>query len=115
MEFATFLIGLLMGAAAGGAAVFFYVRKASHDAEKVAEAISARVMTKQTEQILQLAETKLSGKKELIDGSLKAVKDDLDRVERLMRSIGDGNVKIDTRLENAAQVIKELNDTAGNL
>ncbi|MFA6038735.1 MAG: DNA recombination protein RmuC [Candidatus Peribacteraceae bacterium] len=115
MEIATFIIGFLIGIAAGGAAIYFSLRKSSQDAQAVAELISARVITKQTEHILQLAETKLSGKKELIDGSLKAVKDDLDRVERLMRSIGDGNVKIDTRLGDAAKVIKELSDTTGNL
>ncbi|MDD4319481.1 MAG: DNA recombination protein RmuC [Candidatus Peribacteraceae bacterium] len=115
MEIATLIIGLLIGVIAGGTAAAYHFRKTAKDAEATAEAISAKVITQQAEQILRLAETKLSGKKELIDGSLKAVKDDLERVERLMREIGSGNTKIDTRLQSAAEVIKELSDTAGSL
>ena len=115
MEITTLIIGLLIGVITGGTAVAYHFRKTAKDAEATAEAISARVVTKQAEQILRLAETKLSGKKELIDGSLRAVKDDLERVERLMREIGSGNTKIDTRLQSAAEVIKELSDTTGSL
>ncbi len=115
MEFVPFIIGLVVGTALGGAVFFFAFRKTAHDAESVAEAISSKVITKQTEHILQLAESKLSGKKELIDGTLHAVQRDLQRVEGIMKDIGSGNVKLDTRLENAAQVIKELSDTTGSL
>jgi DNA recombination protein RmuC len=115
MQTASLLIGLLLGGIVGAGVMAFAYRKSRTEAESIAEAVSAKTIAKQTEQILQLAETKLTGKKELIDGSLKSVKDDLDRVERLMRSIGDGNVKIDTRLGDAAKVIKELSDTTGSL
>jgi DNA recombination protein RmuC len=110
-----FAVGLLAGIIIGGSACGFFLRRSRKDAESIAESLSAKVVAKQAEQILQLAESKLSGKKELIDSSLKNVKGDLDRVERLMRSIGDGNVKIDTRLGDAAKVIKELSETTGNL
>jgi DNA recombination protein RmuC len=101
-----FLLGLLIGIAVGGVAVFFLSRKSTVDVE----------------QILQLAESKLSGKKEVIDGTLKDMKADLNRVETIMREIGNGNTKIDTRLESAAKVIKDLtsqterlSDTTGSL
>lgn len=78
-----------------------------------------KIDTEMIEQVLQLAESKLSGKKELIDGTLKHMKDDvkenLQRMEDLMKNIGEKNVKIDSRLDNAATAIKELNDTAGNI
>jgi DNA recombination protein RmuC len=115
MDTATLIIGLVVGILIGGSIATFFLRKSANDAEATAEAISAKVVRKQAEQILQLAEAKLSGKKEVIDGSLKAVKADLDRVEQLMRDIGKGNTQIDTRLETAANVIKELSATTGNL
>lgn len=75
----------------------------------------SRRMGMDTEHILQLAETKLSGKKEVIDGTLKDMKEEMKRVEAIMKDIGDGNVKIDTRLASAATVIKDLTETAGTL
>lgn len=111
----TFFIGFTAGIAVGGLFAAFIFRKSSKDAESMAETLSAKVMAKQTEQILQLAESKLSGKKDVIDVSLKAVQKDLDRVESLMRDISSGHTKMDTRLENAAKVIKELTETTGSL
>ncbi len=115
MDALPFSLGLLAVLIVGGAFASFFLRKSSSDAESVAETLSAKVMAKQTEHILQLAESKLSGKKDVIDTSLKAVQKDLDRVETLMREIGSGHAKMDTRLENAAKVIKELTETTGNL
>lgn len=112
-------IGLLIGLAVGAGTAYFFFSRSKTDAQAMAESISAAVMARQTEQILQLAESKLSGKKEVIDGTLKSMKDslkqDMDRVEMLMKSIGDKNVTIDSRLETAAKVIKELGDTTGDL
>jgi DNA recombination protein RmuC len=112
-------IGLIIGLLIGAGAAYFFVNRSKADAQAMAESISASMMTRQTEQILQLAESKLSGKKEVIDGTLKNMKDsmkhDLDRVEMLMKSIGDKNTTIDSRLETAAKVIKELGDTTGDL
>ncbi len=115
MVFSALIIGLLVGFIVGGGAVTFHLRRSRKDAESTAETISARVMAQQAEMILQLAETKLSGKKEIIDGTLQSVQKDLRKVEDLMREIGSGNTKIDTRLESAAKVIKELTDTTGSL
>lgn len=115
----TFAIGMILGGVAGAALAYVLNKKAVTDASKIAEELSSQVVSKQTEKILQLAESKLAGKKEVIDGTLKNFKDDmkdnLQRVEDLMKSIGDKNVKIDSRLENAAGVIKELTETTGNL
>lgn len=112
-------IGLVIGLILGAAAAHFLNRRTKADTESIAEILSAKVVAKQAEQILQLAETKLSGKKEVIDGTLKSMKEsmkkDLDRVEDLMKSIGDKNVNIETRLANAATVIKDLTETTGNL
>ncbi len=110
-----FLIGLIVGGIAGVAAGYFLLKKSAADTEKVAENVSAKMMQRQTEQILQLAESKLSGKKDVIDQSLKGMKDDLNRVELLMQTIGKGNTQIDTRLESAAKVIKDLTETTGSL
>lgn len=110
-----FALGLLAGIILGVGAGYLLLKKTVADAESAAEVLSAKVMSKQTEHILQLAETKLTGKKEVIDGTLKSMKDELHRVEQMMKQIGDGNVKIDTRLGDAAKVIKDLSDTAGSL
>jgi DNA recombination protein RmuC len=108
------LIGLL--ACLGGLlAGYFFAKKMKGEAEKTIESLSAKLFAAQAENILQLAETKLSGKKELIDGSLKKMKEDLNRVETLMANLRDGHTKIDTRLENAATVIKDLTETTGGL
>lgn len=115
MDALTFSLGLVIGLIIGGMMSAFLLRKSSKDAESVAETLSAKVMARQATQILELAESKLSGKKDVIDVSLKAVQKDLDRVETLMREIGSGNAKMDSRLENAAKVIKELTETTGSL
>ncbi|HBU09944.1 MAG TPA: DNA recombination protein RmuC [Candidatus Peribacter riflensis] len=115
MDALSFSLGLVGGLIIGGVFVAFFLRKSNKDAESFAETLSAKVFSRQAEKILQLAEDKLSGKKDVIDVSLKAVQKDLDRVETLMRDIGSGHAKMDTRLENAAKVIKELTETTGNL
>ncbi len=112
-------IGLIIGLLAGAGMTYFICSKSKTDAEALVESLSAQMVNKQAEQILQLAETKLSGKKDVIDGTLKHMdqnwKENLERMENLMKNIGDKNVKIDARLETAANVIKELGDTTGSL
>ena len=115
MDALSFSLGLLGGIIVGTVLTIIVLRKSSKDAESVAETLSARVMARQAEQILQLAESKLSGKKDVIDESIKSVKSDLKRAEELMGTIRDSNVKIDERLGNAATAIKELKDTTGSL
>ncbi|MBM3231595.1 DNA recombination protein RmuC [Candidatus Peregrinibacteria bacterium] len=114
-----FLLGLVIGLLVGGIAAYALARRSYADAESVAETLSAKVVAKQTEQILKLAESKLEGKKDVIDGTLKHMKDDLGKVEKLMRAIEQDRAekfgKIDTRLENAATVIKDLAGTAEGL
>lgn len=119
MTLLPFLAGLAVGALAGVGIGYLWMRSIKGDAETIAENISAKIVTQQTEQILRLAESKLGGKKDLIDASLKNMKDgmktDLDRVEALMKNIGDKNVNVETRLTDAAKVIQDLNVTTGNL
>jgi DNA recombination protein RmuC len=104
-------LGIVIGAIGGTVLTYVLTRKT--------EADSARMVSQQAEEILRMAETKLSGKKEVIDGTLNSMKDEmkdgLKRVEQIIRSVGEGNVKIDTRLGDAAKIIKELSDTTGNL
>ena len=73
------VVGVLIGFLAGAGLMYVISRKTAADATKVAELISAQVVSQQTEHILQLAETKLSAKKDVIDGSLLAMKNDLTR------------------------------------
>lgn len=112
-------LALLIGLALGAGITYFFMKKNSTEAVAMAESLSAKMMAQQTEQILQLAESKLSGKKDVIDSTLKGFKDefarDMNRIEASMKSIGEGNAKIDTRLGDAAKVIKELSDTTGGL
>ena len=115
MTLLSFIVGLLVGFITGGVAAYLFARRSSMESERVAEMLSAKMIRKQTEQILQLAETKLSGKKELIDGSLAQMKTELTRVETLMREIGTGHARLDTRLGDAAKVIRELSETTGSL
>ncbi len=115
VRYMTFALGLIIGLVAGGAIAYLLAKRSLKDAESIAEALSAKVVTKQADQILRLAETKLSGKKEVIDTTLKAMKSDLTRVENLMQKIGDGNVQVGTRLDNAAIAIKELSEKTSGL
>ncbi len=115
MESAFFIAGLVIGLIAGGTLTMLFTRKSASNAESIAE----RLSLKQAEHILQLAESKLTGKKDIIDGTLNAMKDDLSKVERLMQTIEQDRAekfgKIDTRLENAATVIKDLASTTEGL
>lgn len=114
-----FAVGLLLGLGIGAFAYSLLRRQSDRDAEEMAETLSAKVLTKQTEHILKLAESKLTGKKEAIDVSLKHMKQELDKVESLMQSIEKGSAKqfgqIDSRLESAAKVIKDLSSTTEGL
>ncbi len=111
----SFAVGMVLGLVAGGAVAFWFARKGQQEASSLVEALSARVVQQQTAQILELAETKLTGKKEAIDGTLKNMKDDLNKVEQLMHQLGKGHTETNTRLGEAAKVIGELRDTAGGL
>src|SRR3989338_8893624 len=113
MGFILLGIGLLIGIFVGVFAYYGISRKSEIDPVKIAEDIAAKIFACRTDQILHLAEAKLSDKKDAIDGTLKNMKDEIKRVEAIMKDIGNGNIKIDTRLENAATVIKDLTETAG--
>lgn len=115
MDPLSLIIGTVIGLIAGVIASKYLLGKSMHDAEAIAESLSSKVVSKQTEKILQLAESKLTGKKEVIDGTLKSMKADLDRVEKLMHDIDKGNTRVDNRLQDAATVIKDLDATARNL
>lgn len=111
----TFTTGVLIGFAVGGVIAYWLGRRSTKDAAAIAEGLTDKIFSQQAEKILQLAESKLSGKKDVIDGTLKAMKGDLNRVEELMRKIGDGNVQVGTRLDNAATAIKELSTTTDGI
>lgn len=112
-------IGLIIGLVCGGIAGFLLHRATSRINEGAVETIAAKIASKQTDQLLRLAEEKLSDKKEAIEGSLKVMKADMKselvRVEEVMKAIGTSNTKVDTRLEHAAKTIKELSETTSNL
>jgi len=119
MNFLFLAIGLIIGVAAGGAGAYVFLKKAHSDSNDMIEALSAKVVTKQAEQILQLAESKLSGKKDVIDGTLKNMKDELQKVETFMRDLEKDRIeklgKVDTRMDSAAMAIKDLSATADSL
>lgn len=111
----TFIIGTVIGLLLGGGITFFLAKKTAATAEDNLEALAAKLLQQQSKGILDLAESKLTGKKEVIDESLKAMNANLARVETLMKSVGEGNASVKTRLDTAATAIKDLNDTAGGL
>ncbi|TSC59160.1 MAG: DNA recombination protein RmuC [Candidatus Peregrinibacteria bacterium Greene0416_62] len=115
MDPLSLLAGIFIGLLAGVIISKFLLGKTMKDAEAIAESLSSKVVSKQTEKILQLAESKLSGKKEVIDGTLKSMKTDLDRVEKLMHDIDKGNTRVDNRLQDAAISIKNLTETTQDL
>lgn len=104
-------IALVIGIVLGGVAVYFFTRKNGSDME----ALSAKVMQQQTKSILELAESKLAGKKDVIDETLKSMGSNLTRVEGLIKSIGEGNASVKTQLTTTANAIKDLSDTTGGL
>ncbi len=113
------LIGLVVGVVLGIPVGRFLTKKSEKDVEAIAESIAGRMMPKQMDSILKLAETKLTGKKEVIDGTLKTMHDNMNkeftRVEQLMDKLEKGSVKIDTRLDSAAVAIKDLASSAEGL
>ncbi|MSR87384.1 DNA recombination protein RmuC [Candidatus Peribacteria bacterium] len=119
MSFINLLVGGIVGLLGGYIFGHLMGRRSSQDLESIVESLSAKTITKQTEHILNLAESKLSGKKDVIDGTLrsmdKSMKEELNRVEQMLKGMEKSNVKIDTRLENAANVIQKLSDTTGSL
>ncbi|NOS66966.1 MAG: DNA recombination protein RmuC [Candidatus Peribacteraceae bacterium] len=115
MNLLSLLIGAVVGVLGGYILGHWLGRRSTNDLESIIDALSAKTVTKQAEHILNLAESKLSGKKDVIDTSLQAMKSELKRVEDLLRKIGDGNVQVGTRLDNAAVAIKELSETTGGI
>lgn len=104
-------IAFAIGIVFGSVGIYFFLQRNKGDIE----AMSAQIAQKHSEHFLQLAETKLSGKKEVIDESLKAMNSNLTRVETLMKSVGEGNASVKTRLDTAANAIKDLSETTGGL
>lgn len=116
MEIAlAFIIGLAVGIPLG----FLVYKKAAADSHNAFKSLSEEALRLQTDQILKLAETKLSGKKDVIDGTLKHMKDDLTKVEQLMVALekdrSEKYGQLDNRLKSAAEVIKELSDNTQGL
>lgn len=111
----TFIIGAAIGLALGGGITFFLAKKTAATADENLEALAAKLMQQQSKGFLDLAESKLTGKKEVIDESLKAMNANLARVESLMKSVGEGNASVKTRLDTAATAIKDLSETTGGL
>ncbi len=108
-------IAFAIGIVFGGVIVYVITQKSHKDSDALVESVSAKVAQQQTKNILELTESKLTSKKEVIDESLKAMNANLVRVETLMKSVGEGNASVKTRLETAATVIKDLSETAGGL
>lgn len=115
----SFVIGLIIGLFVGGAAMYIVSRRSATDLEAVAESLSAKTMAKQVESILHLAETKLSGKKEVIDGTLKSMKDELEKVEELVQELEKDREQkfgqLNERLQKAAEVTKDLQTATNSL
>ncbi len=105
-----FVIGFGLGLGLG---IWIY-KKIATESEKNFKSLSEEALRMQTDQILKLAETKLSGKKEAIDDTLKTMHTELKDVETLMRDLEKDRAKkygaLDTRLKTAAEVIKDLSD-----
>ena len=55
------ITGLIIGLGAGAALGYFLGRKSGADAETFAEAMGAKLVHQQADQILRLAETRLAG------------------------------------------------------
>ncbi len=119
MSSLSLLIGAVVGVLGGYILGHWLGRRSTNDLESILDSLSAKTIAKQTEHIMQLAESKLSGKKDVIDGTLrsmdKSMKEEMNRIENMMKGMEKSNVKIDTRLENAASVIQKLSDTTGSL
>jgi DNA recombination protein RmuC len=135
----TFTTGLLLGIIAGAAVGLFVARflRRESDPETIAaqlretfSALSSQALKENSQHLLQLAESKLQahvklgekeldGKKGLIDKTLKDMREDMLKVESLMKELEKDREKkfgaLDQRLETAAKVIGDLNTTATGL
>lgn len=94
------------------------------------ENVASHVLSGMTERILQLAESKFSshtqlnaqqldGKKQLIDGTLQVMKNDLTKLEGLMKDLEKDRVQkfgqLESKLAATAQATQSLQLTAENL
>lgn len=107
----TFAIGMILGGGLGAGLAYVFGKKSAKDAQTIAQQISASMLTQQTDHILKLSESKLEGKKEVIDGTLKSMQDGMGRIETMLKSVGEGNVQVGTRLNEAAKTILDLSNT----
>lgn len=119
-------LGLLIGLPLGFALATWFSKTSKKQNEETFEQLSAKALNKSVDRLMEIAEKQLShqvklnsqelkGKKELIDQNLEAMSKDLSKVEQLMQEVGKQNTKVETRLTDAAKVITDLNQTAGNL
>ncbi|MBI1363228.1 MAG: DNA recombination protein RmuC [Proteobacteria bacterium] len=124
-----FVAGLVLGLATGFGYAFWRQRALSTMQDAFAR-LSADVLRQNTEQFLHLAnetlskqtqtgEKDLDGKKQLIDGTLVAMKAELDKVQTMMNTLEkDRHQKfgqLSDELKRAAQQTDKLQETANHL
>jgi len=124
--FLFFIAGLVLGAAI----VYLISRSNKKDIEKTFSALSFNALTRNSEEFLRLAnETlakqaqsgsgELEGKKQLIDKSLEVMKDDLKKVEGMIKEFEkDRNTKygeLSSHLKTAVETTSRLQEATGKL
>jgi DNA recombination protein RmuC len=125
-----YLIGFLIGLVVGAALIFFILRLQRKETESSFAILSREALRKNSEDFLQLANQTLSTqaqkgageletKKQLIDQTLQSIKNDLNKVEKLVSDSEQARIKsaaeINTTLKSTAQQTEKLQVTTGKL
>lgn len=79
------------------------------------QSLSLDVLAKNSDQFLNLADSKLEGKKELIDKSLEQMNKTLSEVQKKMADVEKGSVEVSSIVKTHTEITSKLKDTTEHL
>lgn len=79
------------------------------------QSLSHEALSKNSEHLLSIADTKLEGKKALIDTQLKQMTETLSEVQRKIADVEKGNVEVSSIIKTHSEITTKLKDTTEHL